>query len=115
MSLTRDYFNGKSVGFDEVACDLPAESTLGGLVLRACRKIGYGKTTSYHMLAEAIGRADAARAVAAALGKNAIPLVVPCHRITYADGGLGGFSAPGGVETKRKMLDMEKKTVGGGL
>jgi len=86
---TRDYFNGKSADFNDLACDLPGEGSLGGLVLRACRKIPYGQTRSYHVLAETISRPDAARAVAAALGKNSIPLVVPCHRVTYADGRLG--------------------------
>jgi methylated-DNA-[protein]-cysteine S-methyltransferase len=108
-ALTRDYFNGKGVDFSEVLCDLPGEGTLGGLVLRACRKIPYGRTLSYHALAETIRRPDAARAVAGAMGKNGIPLVVPCHRVTYADGRLGGFSAPGGVDVKKRMLDLERR------
>jgi methylated-DNA-[protein]-cysteine S-methyltransferase len=48
-----------------------------------------------------------ARAVGQALGQNPWPIIVPCHRVLAADGGMGGFSAPGGVATKRKMLEIE--------
>jgi methylated-DNA-[protein]-cysteine S-methyltransferase len=109
IARCRDYFNGKRVEFADIVRELPGEGTLGGQVLRACRKIEYGQTRSYHIVAEMIGRADAARAVAAALGKNSIPLVVPCHRVTYSDGRPGGFSAPGGVEVKTRMLELERR------
>jgi len=105
----RAYFNGQAVTFDDIACRLPAESSFGGKVLRACRAIPYGQTTSYGELAKQIGRPDAARAVAAALGKNPLPLVVPCHRVTYSNGRLGGFSAPAGPDQKQRMLDLEAK------
>lgn len=109
VALTRDYFNGKSADFDAIPCRLPAQGSLGGLVLRQCRQIPYGQTRSYLAVAELIKRPDAARAVAAALGKNDIPLVIPCHRVTYSDGRLGGFSAPGGVAIKKRMLDLERR------
>ena len=112
LRLSRDYFNARPVDFGDVICDLPGESSFAGIVLRACRKIPYGRTMSYSALAREIGREDAARAVATAMGKNPIPLVVPCHRVTYADGRAGGFSAPGGPELKRRMLELEKN--GGG-
>lgn len=107
IELTRAYFNAKAVAFDDVECELPGEGTFGGQVLRACRTLGYGQSTNYGELARLIGRPEASRAVAGALGKNDIPLVIPCHRVTYAGGGLGGFSAAGGVEVKRRMLAME--------
>ena len=50
---------------------------------------------------------DAARAVGAALGSNPWPIIVPCHRVVAADGALTGFSAPGGIVTKRRMLEIE--------
>ena len=84
-------------------------ATLTGKVLAACRKIPYGQTRSYGSLAQEIDAPDAARAVAAALGKNPIPLVVPCHRVTYSDGRPGGFSAAGGVALKLRMLALEKR------
>jgi methylated-DNA-[protein]-cysteine S-methyltransferase len=109
IELTRAYFNGGQADFRDVPCDLPAERTFTGQVLRACRDIPRGQTVSYGELARRIGRPDAPRAVAAALAKNPVPLVVPCHRVTYADGRLGGFSAPGGVDTKRRMLALEAR------
>ena len=105
--LSRAYFNGQVVSFDEVACALPGEGTFAGLVLRACRQVPYGRTISYSELAKRIGRPEAARAVAGQMSQNPLPLIVPCHRVTYADGRLGGFSAPGGVDQKRRMLALE--------
>lgn len=108
--LSRDYFNGKVADFAAVACDLPAERTFAGKVLRACRTIPYGQTRSYHLVAEMIGSGDSARAVAAALGRNPVPLIVPCHRVIYADGRAGGFSCPGGTELKQRMLRLEQSS-----
>ena len=107
IRLSRDYFNGKEVSFLEIPCCLPDENTFTGKVLRKCRQIPYGQTRSYSQLAEAINRPNAARAVAATLGKNPLPLVIPCHRVIYANGNLGGFSSPGGEKMKRKMLSLE--------
>ena len=107
IELSRAYFNGQAVRFDDVACDLPSEKTFTGRVLRACRTIPYGLKRSYSWLAGAAGKPSGARAVAAALGRNPLPLVIPCHRVIHADGTLGGFSAPGGVELKRRMLTIE--------
>ena len=105
--LSRAYFNGQVVRFDDVACDLPSAKTFTGRVLRACRAIPYGQTRSYSWLAGAAGKPSGARAAAAALGRNPLPLVVPCHRVIHAGGAIGGFSAPGGVELKRRMLTIE--------
>ncbi|KPK85589.1 MAG: hypothetical protein AMJ81_03265 [Phycisphaerae bacterium SM23_33] len=108
IRLSREYFNGRPASFDGLICELPQEKTFGGRVLRACRQIPYGQTRSYSWVAAAAGNPDAARAAARILGNNPLPLVVPCHRVTYADGRLGGFSAPGGVHVKRRMLLLEK-------
>lgn len=112
VELSRQYFNGKPVSFDAIPCQLPAENSFGGKVLRHCRAIPYGQTRSYTQLATLIGNPDAARAVAAALGKNCVPLVIPCHRVLYAGGKLGGFSAPGGIELKQRMLRLEQPSAG---
>jgi methylated-DNA-[protein]-cysteine S-methyltransferase len=106
--LTRAYFNGKKVDFTSIACDMPAPSTLSGKALAVCRRIPHGQTRSYGSIAEEIISPDSARAVAAALGKNSVPLLIPCHRVTYSGGRVGGFSAPGGVELKTRMLNLEK-------
>jgi methylated-DNA-[protein]-cysteine S-methyltransferase len=76
-------------------------------VYAATRAVGPGETASYGAIAKAIGRPDAARAVGAALGSNPFPIVVPCHRVIASTGELTGFSAPGGVATKRRMLQVE--------
>jgi len=77
-------------------------------VLAAAREIGPGEVVTYGELARRIGEPGGARAVGAALGANPWPIVVPCHRVLGADGALTGFSAPGGVATKRRMLEIER-------
>ena len=77
-------------------------------VYRATRAIPPGQTRSYGEIARAIGAPDAARAMGTALGANPYPIIVPCHRVLGADGRLTGFSAPGGVVTKRRMLEIER-------
>jgi len=107
VELSRAYFGGQPVDFAALVCDLPSDKAFTGRVLRACRGIPYGQTRSYSWLATAAGNPGSARAAAAVMGKNPVPLVVPCHRVTYAGGGLGGFSAPGGIDLKRRMLELE--------
>jgi len=109
IERTRAYFDRERVGFDDIDCELPGPGTSSGVVARAARQIPYGETRSYGDLARRIGRPDAARAVATAMSKNRIPLIVPCHRVTYADGSPGGFSAPDGVELKQRMLRLESR------
>jgi len=77
-------------------------------VWTACMAIPKGQTRSYKWIAERIGRPKAVRAVGAALGKNPFAPTVPCHRVIRADGTLGGFSAPGGLKSKIKLLKKEK-------
>ena len=78
-------------------------------VYAATRAIPPGATRSYGEIARAIGRSgpEAAREVGAALARNPTPIIVPCHRVVAADGKLTGFSAPGGLATKRRMLELE--------
>jgi methylated-DNA-[protein]-cysteine S-methyltransferase len=76
-------------------------------VYAAARSVAAGETVTYGELAARIGMPHAAQAVGGALGRNPCPIVVPCHRILGADGRSGGFSAPGGVETKLRMLEIE--------
>jgi methylated-DNA-[protein]-cysteine S-methyltransferase len=71
------------------------------------RTIKPGTTLSYGEVAERVGEPDAARAVGQALGRNPIPIIVPCHRVLAANGGTGGFSAPGGTATKLQLLAIE--------
>jgi methylated-DNA-[protein]-cysteine S-methyltransferase len=76
-------------------------------VYAATRDIPAGSTRSYGEVARAIGQPDAARDVGSALARNPFPIIVPCHRVVAANGALTGFSAPGGLETKRRMLELE--------
>lgn len=76
-------------------------------VYATTREVGPGQIATYGEIARAVGAPGAARAVGAALGQNPYPIVVPCHRVLAADGSLHGFSAPGGVTTKRRMLELE--------
>jgi methylated-DNA-[protein]-cysteine S-methyltransferase len=78
-----------------------------GRVYEAARAIPPGETLTYGEVAERIGERGAAQAVGKALGGNPFPIVVPCHRVLAADGTLRGFSAPGGIATKRRMLAIE--------
>ncbi len=76
-------------------------------VYDATRAVAPGTVATYGEIARAVGSPDAARAVGAALGSNPFPIIVPCHRVVAADGALTGFSAPGGIVTKRRMLEIE--------
>jgi methylated-DNA-[protein]-cysteine S-methyltransferase len=76
-------------------------------VYELARTIPPGATMTYGEIALRLSAPGAARAVGQALGQNPWPIVVPCHRVLAADGGMGGFSAPGGLATKRRMLQIE--------
>ena len=77
------------------------------LVWNEIEKIPYGETISYKDIAVSIGKPRAARAVANACAKNPIPIKRPCHRVICSNGQLGGYSGPGGIETKKKLLEQE--------
>lgn len=103
------YFEGTCVNFSrDIPVVLDGLSPFTKRVLTACRDIRFGQTVSYGRLAEMAGKAGAARAVGGALAKNPLPLVIPCHRITCANGKIGGFSASGGVELKKRLLELEE-------
>ena len=76
-------------------------------VYAVTRQIPPGQTRTYGSVARELGDVRLARAVGTALGRNPFPIVVPCHRVVGADGSMTGFSAPGGVQTKRRMLEIE--------
>jgi methylated-DNA-[protein]-cysteine S-methyltransferase len=86
-----------------VLADTPFERRVYALT----RDIPPGPTRTYGELAAAAGDATLARAVGQAMARNPVPLIVPCHRVLAAGGALGGFSAPGGTETKHRLLQLE--------
>lgn len=94
----------------ERALDLPLDvraTAFQRRVWEALRRIPYGSTRSYAQIARAIGRPTATRAVARACATNPAALVIPCHRVVRADGGLGGYRW--GIERKRALLDRERE------
>lgn len=91
----------------EIAID-PATSDFNARVWVEARQIPPGETRTYGELAKALGAPEKAREVGQAMGANRFPIIVPCHRVLGADGKVGGFSAPGGVETKLRMLTIER-------
>jgi methylated-DNA-[protein]-cysteine S-methyltransferase len=98
---------GESRDLLECALDDGQLSDFDRRVYTATRAVRPGLTASYGEIARAIAEPDRARIVGAALGRNPFPIIVPCHRILAADGALHGFSAPGGIATKRRMLEIE--------
>ena len=103
------YYEGERVDFSlEPAVSLNGSGRFVHKVLQACRKIAFGQTKTYSDLARQVGSPNAARAVGSVMAGNPIPLIIPCHRVLRTDGGLGGFSAPGGTATKQKMLHHEQ-------
>lgn len=81
-------------------------------VYEVARAIPPGRTLTYGEVAARIGEPHASQAVGQALGHNPFAPVVPCHRVLAAGGRSGGFSAPGGVDTKLKMLEIERARIG---
>ena len=77
------------------------------LVWKEISKIPYGQTMSYKEIAARIGHPNASRAVANACGKNPYPIIIPCHRVVCSNGKLGGYSGPGGISEKRRLLKNE--------
>jgi methylated-DNA-[protein]-cysteine S-methyltransferase len=100
-----DYFAGRAKRFELPLA--PGGGAFERAVWTAMCRIPHGKTKTYGELAEAAGAPGAARAVGTACGRNPIPIVIPCHRVTAAGGRLGGYSGLGGLETKRFLLALE--------
>jgi methylated-DNA-[protein]-cysteine S-methyltransferase len=98
---------GESRDLRNVAIDDLAIDPFRRRVYDATRAIPPGSTATYGDIARAIGSPEGARDVGAALARNPFPIVVPCHRVIAASGALHGFSAPGGLATKRRMLELE--------
>jgi methylated-DNA-[protein]-cysteine S-methyltransferase len=101
------YFKGEKATFSD-ELDLSEATPFQQQVWQATRLIPYGETRSYLWLAMQIGRPEAVRAVGQALGRNPLPVVVPCHRVVASNGGLGGFT--GGIEMKKRLLNLESLT-----
>ena len=101
-----DYFAGKNP--DASALPLsPKGTAFQRAVWQELRKIPYGETESYGAVAARLG--SSARAVGSAVGRNPLSIIIPCHRVLAADGGLTGYA--GGLENKKKLLRLEGQSV----
>jgi methylated-DNA-[protein]-cysteine S-methyltransferase len=101
------YLAGAHDDFASLVLDETDVGAFDRAVYRAASAIPAGATGTYGAIAGGLGDPALARAVGQALGRNPWPIVVPCHRVTGADGKMGGFSAPGGRATKLKLLGIE--------
>ena len=108
IERVKRHLEGESQDFSDVQYDFGRVPEFNRAVLKATLGIKSGHTATYGEIATAIGQPPAAsRAVGAALGANPWPLLIPCHRVVAAGGKMNGFSAPGGVATKVKLLALE--------
>ena len=102
------YFGGHRVNFPD-KLDLSGATDFQRKVWETTRLIPYGETRSYAWVAEQIEKPGALRAVGQALGRNPLPIIVPCHRVVASNGKLGGFT--GGIEVKKRLLYLEGAAV----
>lgn len=100
------YFAGERRAFD-VSVDLTGLTSFQRSVLAVTREIPFGETTTYGRVAARLEKPNASRAVGSALGRNPVPLVVPCHRVVRSDGSLGGYTAGRGY--KEQLLELESR------
>lgn len=105
-----EYFDGRRRAF-ELPVDLRGVSEWDRRVLAGAASLDFGEVTSYGALARRIGKPGAARAVGGALGRNPIPIVIPCHRILAADGTIGGYGG-GGHGARESMLSVKRRLLG---
>lgn len=100
------YYDGAIINDWNIKLNLDTLPLFSRKVLEFVYTIPYGETFTYTEVARAVGQPKAARAVGQALKRNPLPLIIPCHRVV-ASNGPGGFTSPGGVSTKLKMLRWE--------
>ena len=96
----------RSVALDERGID-----PFRRAVYAATREIAPGTTRSYGDVARSIDRPEAARDVGTALARNAYPIIVPCHRVVGSKGELTGYSGPGGISLKKRLLELERAAI----
>jgi O-6-methylguanine DNA methyltransferase len=109
MDLLEQYFTGEPVNFNTVPLDLTGTSFQQS-VWTALRQVPHGETWTYKQLAVAMGKPTATRAIGTAIGRNPLPIILPCHRIIGADGTLTGYR--GGLQLKQRLLALEGVTHG---
>ena len=106
LEQVQNYLDGQLTNFDLIT-DISILTDFQQQVLQATQQIPRGRIATYMDIARKIGKPKAVRAVGQALGRNPIPIVIPCHRVVASNGSLGGYSGGGGLETKAKLLKLE--------
>ena len=106
--ITR-HLDGEPQDFRDVPLDLERVAPFRRKVYEAARSLPSGRTTTYGELASKTGAPGGARAVGQSMAQNPLPIVIPCHRVLAAGNAIGGFSAPGGADTKRRLLEIERR------
>lgn len=111
------YFRGERVEFFDLPLDLAAFTPFQAEVYRVVAAIPHGKVLTYRDVAVAVGRPAAARGIGGAMGRNPLPVIIPCHRVVGSSGAMTGYSAPGGIASKQWLLRLEgvHLTAGGRL
>jgi methylated-DNA-[protein]-cysteine S-methyltransferase len=107
IARVRSHLAGEMQDFADLPYSWHRVSAFQRAVYEAALRVKAGQTASYGQLATSIGYPATPRAVGHALGQNPWPLLVPCHRFIEADGRMAGFSAPGGIKTKLRLLALE--------
>jgi methylated-DNA-[protein]-cysteine S-methyltransferase len=108
IARVQRHFDGDLQDFADLNFDFSRVTPFQQTVYAASLAVKAGETRTYGWLAEKLGRSPAAaRAIGTALGRNPWPLLVPCHRFLGANGKLTGYSAPGGIATKERLLALE--------
>lgn len=100
---------GEKIDFSHVTLDHAPLPEFSKRVYEIVRTIPIGQTLTYGDVAKKLGDVALSREVGQAMGKNPTPVIMPCHRVVAASGKTGGFSAPGGVDTKMKLLSIERR------
>jgi methylated-DNA-[protein]-cysteine S-methyltransferase len=98
---------GEAIDLGDIPVDLEVAPEFHRKVYEVARAIPPGQTMTYGDIAKRLGVPHESREVGQALGRNPVAIIVPCHRVLGADGKMGGFSANGGVATKRRILEIE--------
>jgi len=114
VALLQGYMAGERTDFSDTRLDMTGIGDFHRAVYASARAIGWGETTTYGALAREAGSPEAARAIGQAMGRNPVPIIIPCHRVLASGNKVGGFSAFGGTVAKERLLAMEGVHLGDG-
>lgn len=113
IDAVKQLLDGEPRDLREIALDMEGVPDFERRVYEAARTVRPGAVVTYGDIARRLAEPNAAQAVGQALGRNPFAIIVPCHRVVAAGAKLGGFSANGGVATKRRLLAIERSPAAG--